>query len=286
MKKRFVTHGYAEQHIRAAFLLNVLFTIIVFGGGIITGSQSVMTESVHNLGCTLSLGIAWFMQIMSGRAPSDTYNFGYSRHAIIGALINGAVIIAGSLVMLLHAFRSLSNSAHVDVHAGGMFLLAVAGIVFKGTSMLLTRKAHGANEKMVSLHMLSDTMSWIAVLVVSGVMLFADVPQLDAILSILIAIFILYGAVRGLWNALRVLLDACPIWIDRGVVRDKLSAVDGIDSVDQLIVWSQDGEKVSCIARLVVAAGVSIDVAREQAAEILTSVGIDTPYFDIKTNNP
>src|SRR5574344_1067634 len=213
-------HQSSAHNILIAFFLNLTFTVIAVAGGLITGSNAILSESVHNLGCTLSLGLAWVFQRMAAKPATDNYPFGYRRFALMGALINATVITTGSILMLVESLGGLSEHEHGKVMANGMFWIALAGIFFKGIAVLQTR-GKGANERMVSLHLLSDMMGWVAVLIVSIVLLFVDIPKLDSILSVLISVYILINVIRGLCDVFSVLMERRPKQVDTAVLRNE-----------------------------------------------------------------
>jgi cobalt-zinc-cadmium efflux system protein len=93
----------SSQRIVWAFVLNVGFTIIEFVGGLLTNSTAIMADAVHDLGDSLSIGTAWVLSLLSKKKASSSFTYGYKRLSLIGALINGIVLIAGSVWVLLQA---------------------------------------------------------------------------------------------------------------------------------------------------------------------------------------
>ena len=93
----------SSKRIGWAFILNVSFTLIEFVGGILTNSTAIMADAVHDLGDSLSIGSAWVLNRMAQRGADSSFTYGYKRFSLLGALINGLVLIAGSVWVLAQA---------------------------------------------------------------------------------------------------------------------------------------------------------------------------------------
>ena len=177
----------AEGNIKVAFFANLLFTAIELIGGCITNSMSIVSDSIHDLGCTLMLGLSWILERKD--------------KVIIGAILNAVILSISSFIVIYECIGRIANPEAVS--AKGMFWVALLGIVFKGFAVWKTHKNHDVNEHMVSLHLLNDCLGWIIVLINSIVLMKIDVPWLDSVLSIVITLFILYSVVYNLFVALK-----------------------------------------------------------------------------------
>ena len=186
-------HGHHHQHdtknISTAFFLNLAFTIIEIIGGLMTNSVAIMSDALHDLGDSLSLGLAWYFQKVAKKGRDKTFSYGYKRFSVLGAMINAIVLVVGSVFILQETIPRLWQPETPNVQ--GMFWLAILGIVVNGAAVLKLQKGTSLNEKVISLHLLEDVLGWAAVLVGSVLMYFFDLPIIDPLLSIGIAIFIL-----------------------------------------------------------------------------------------------
>ena len=111
-------------------MLNVCFTVIEFIGGWLTNSTAIMADAVHDLGDSLSIGLAWLLNKLGDKHPDRAFTYGYHRFSLLGALINGAVLVAGSLWVLTEAIPRLTNPEMPN--AQGMLWLAILGVVVNG----------------------------------------------------------------------------------------------------------------------------------------------------------
>ena len=237
------SHTPAHQNTRSilfAFFLNLIFTLIEITGGIWTNSVAILSDALHDLGDSLSLGLAWYLEKYSQKGKDKKYSYGYRRFSMLGALVNTIVLIVGSLIILSEAIPRIIRPEQAD--AKGMALLAVGGILVNGIAALRVSKSKSLNARMVAWHLFEDLLGWIAVLVVSIVLLFRAIYILDPILSVLITIYVLYNVVCNLKKTLVLFMQAVPEGIDVSALEVKILAIDKVRSIHHLHVWSLDGE--------------------------------------------
>ncbi|MEP2775396.1 MAG: cation diffusion facilitator family transporter [Luteolibacter sp.] len=241
-------HG-SEGNLKVAFFLNLGFTILEIFGGLWTNSIAILTDALHDVGDTASLGLAWYFERPSekGRTPKHTY--GYKRFRLLGGLITGLVLIAGLSFILWKAVNRLINPE--PVNAPGMIALAVVGIAVNGYAVIRTREGSSLTEKVVSWHLLEDTLGWGAVLIGAGAMAIWDVPIIDPILSIGISLFVLWNVGRNLKKVMIVFLQTTPDSFDAGKFEETILGFPGVTGVHHVHVWSLDGESHVLTAHVV-----------------------------------
>jgi len=234
-----------------AFFLNLSFTIIEIIGGILTGSIAIISDAIHDLGDSISLGMSWYLERKASRKPSDKYTFGYKRLSLMGSLLNAAVLIFGSLYVLIEAGKRLFEP--VSPNSQGMFWLAILGIAVNGYAAYRIKKGEsGMNQKMLSWHLLEDLLGWIAVLVVSIIMQFKEIPILDPLLSIGITLFVLYHVIKNLKKTLVILMDAVPQEVNLKDMKDQFLNLEYVMDIHNLHYWSLDGKSSAFSTHLVV----------------------------------
>lgn len=240
MKHHHLHSASTGNNILAAFFINLTFTVVSLVGGWLTNSMAIISDSIHDLGCTVSIALAWAFERVAGHKPTSRFTFGYRRFTLLGAFVNAFILLSGASVVLYESFGRLAAPEEVD--AGGMMWFALAAIAFKGLAVWRTWRGTSVNQRMVSLHLLGDCLGWVAVLVASCVMMFIDIPMLDPILSVCISLYILYNVVRNLVIAFRIVLEGVPASVAYDVLRSEVEALDGVTTVQHLRVWSMDNE--------------------------------------------
>lgn len=211
--------------------------------------MAILSDAVHDLGDSLSLGLAWYFQNLSSKGRDSHFSYGYGRFSLLGALINVCVLLVGSVIILWQTIPRLMAPEAVDTK--GMMILAVIGVVFNGLAVYRMREGRSLNERVVSLHLMEDVLGWVAILIGAVIMYFFDLPIIDPILSLLIMGYILFNVFRNLKRAMSTFLQDIPPDVSMEEIANILSAHDEVDSVHDLHIWSLDGEHHVLTAHLV-----------------------------------
>jgi cobalt-zinc-cadmium efflux system protein len=247
----------AGKNLAIAFFLNLLFCVFELIGGLLTNSIAILSDALHDLGDSFSLGLAWYFQKVSKRKPNARYTYGYKRLTTLSALLNSIVLLTGSGFVLYFSIQRLFHP--VQSNAQGMLVLAIFGVLVNGAAVLRLRKGGSLNERVVSLHMMEDVLGWIAVLIASVVMIFVNVPVLDSILSIGISTYILFNVYKNLMRILPVILQGKPADLDDEHLRKSLLSLPEVKELHDLHIWSLDGDYLVLTVHLVVEESVKID---------------------------
>ena len=221
-------HHSSNKNLKIAFFLNLGFTIFEIIGGLYVNSIAIISDAIHDLGDSLSLGTAWYLDQKSKKGSDQKFSFGYARFSLLGALINSIVLILGSIFVIKEAVERLL--APEQTNAQGMFLFALVGITVNGYAAWKMSGGKSLNEKVVSWHLLEDVLGWVAILVASIVLLFFDVPFLDPALSIAITLYVLWNVIKRLKETLFLFLQGIPNDIHLQEIEEKLLNITYVDS--------------------------------------------------------
>ncbi len=241
-------HDISSERIGVVFFLNFFFTIIEFVGGMLTNSTAIMADAVHDLGDTLSIGMAWYLNRLSKKNSNDEFTYGYYRFSLIGALINGMVLITGSVWVLSEAIPKILEPQMP--HAQGMFWLAILGVTVNGYAAWKISKGKTLNERILNWHLMEDVLGWVSVLIVSILLLFFDWPILDPLLSIVFTLFILMNVVKTTCQTIKIFMQSVPDDKMLDDIRNRLASLQHVNAVHHLHLWSLDGEKHVLTAHL------------------------------------
>ncbi|MDW3212159.1 MAG: cation diffusion facilitator family transporter [Reichenbachiella sp.] len=234
------SHHHSGGNVKVAFFLNLSFTIIEIIGGLYTNSLAILSDALHDLGDSLSLGLSWYFQRLSKKGRTKAFSYGYKRFSLLGAIINSVVLLVGSIFILTKAIPELFNPGETD--AQGMLYLAILGIVVNGAAVFKLRKGESLNEKVVSLHLLEDVLGWVAVLIGSIIMMYTDAPFIDPLLSVLISLFVLHNVFKNLRKSMLVILQGIPREVSIGDIREKLKNIPAVMDIHDCHIWSMDGQ--------------------------------------------
>ena len=229
----------AADDLRLAFFLNLGFTVVEIAGGFWTNSVAILSDAVHDLGDSLSLGSAWYLDRVAQRGSDKRFSYGYLRFSLLGAWTNITVLLAGSIFLLSEAIPRLLRPE--PTNARGMLAFALVGVAINGAAAFRLRGHRSLNAQVAAWHFLEDVLGWVAVLIVAVTLLFVDLPVLDPALAILITGYILYNIVRHLRRTLLLFMQAVPEEIDLGHLEQRLSSLPHVYSTHHTHVWSMDG---------------------------------------------
>ena len=229
----------SSKNLKFAFFLNAAFTIFEIICGFYVNSVAIISDAVHDLGDTLSLGTSWYLQNKSRQGRNDKFSFGYKRFSLLGALINSLVLVGGSVYVITEAINRLVEPEYSD--AGGMLVFALVGVAVNGIAAWKLSKGTSMNEKVVSWHLLEDVLGWVAVLIVAIILHFYNTPYLDPALSLLITMYILYNVFQRLKETLFIFLQGVPREINLEEIEAKLQSIPHVSSLHHMHVWSLEG---------------------------------------------
>ena len=239
------SHSHAENRslstLQLAFFLNAGFTLVEIVGGFLTGSVAILADAVHDLGDSLALGLAWWLESLSKRKGADSnFTYGYGRLSLLAALVNALILTAGSTLILFHSIPRFFTPQ--PPQAAGMIVLAVFGLIVNGYAAWRTSKGATMNEGVVSWHLLEDVLGWLAVLIGGVIILFTKWWWIDPLLAIGIAAFVFFNIIRKLWKIARLFLQVVPEAIDVEAIRGAIEELDAVAGTHHFHVWSVDGE--------------------------------------------
>lgn len=260
------SHGGSVGRMKLAFVLNLSFAVVELIGGWLTNSVAIMSGALHDFGDAIAMVIAIVMEKVSHRESDQSFSYGYRRFSTLGAVITGMILMVGSLLILVRAAPRLLSPE--QPHENGMIALAVLGLAVNGYGAIKVSKGASLNEKMLMWHMIEDVLSWVLVLLGAVAMKFVQLPQLDAGMAIILALWILYNVFRNLQEAMKVFLMASPAGFDIEKIREEIKKIPLVQDIHHAHLWSLDGQNHILTAHLVLTA----EVTHIQIEEVKASV--------------
>ena len=280
-------HNDSISNIRLAFFLNLFFSIFELIGGILSNSVSIFSDAIHDIGDSLSIGIPNLLEKFSKKKPNTKYTYGYLRYSLIGALFTSVMLLLGAIIVLYRSIPLLFEPTVVNHNL--MILFSIIGTIVNGIAAYKTSKSHNKNEKAISLHMIEDVLGWLGVLIGSIIIRFTGWTIIDPILSILIAIYILYHVYENLRDIFYIFMDKVPsdINIDNlGKSINKKFSV--IKEIHHIHIWSIDGINNYMTAHVLLNKSISEDeiiTLKKQLKEFLLESNIQHSTIEIEYHN-
>jgi cobalt-zinc-cadmium efflux system protein len=228
----------AERRLWVALGVSLVIVSVEVVGGIVGRSLALLGDSAHLLTDVLTVGIAILTLRLGRMRHTPRRTFGYHRAEIFAALINGSTLIAVALVIIYQAFVRLQQPPTVQ----GPLVLTVAVIGLIGnlaiTGLLAPNRKTSLNVRGAFLHALGDTVSSVAVIISSFIVILTGYNGIDPLIAALIGVLIIrsaYGLVRDSTN---ILLEATPKQFELGKIAEVIRRVDGVKGVHDLHVWT------------------------------------------------
>ncbi len=261
----------ATSRIRLVFVLNLGFAAIEVVGGLLVGSVAIVADAIHDLGDSASLGLALILQKYSEKGADRHFSYGYRRVSTVSALITGAVLLGGSVYIVVESIQRLGERQ--DPHGAAMFGLALFGLAVNGYAAWKLSIGATQNERMLTWHLLEDVLGWAAVLVGSVLILIFDWGWVDPVLAIGIALFMVWNVVRNFAETGRLLLQRVPANLDLAELEAELTALDGVLGVHDAHAWSLDGERHVFTCHVVIAQGASSHEIKSAVRDLVMQRG-------------
>lgn len=270
-----------EKNILIAFIMNLSFSIFEFIGGTLTNSVAIISDSIHDIGDAISIGISYFLEKKSKKQPDENYTYGYARYSVIGSVITTLILLFGSIMVICNAANRIANP--VEINYNGMILFAVIGTIVNLGAAYFTKEGDSLNQKAVNLHMLEDVLGWIVVLIGAVVMRFTDISILDPIMSILVALFILFNAIKNLKEAMDIFLEKTLHNISVEEIREHVLEIEGVLGVHHIHIWSMDGH--NNYASMHIVAEMDTQIVKAKIREELKEHGVGHVTLEIESKD-
>jgi cobalt-zinc-cadmium efflux system protein len=236
----------------------LLFALILTGtialaeavGGYLTNSLALMSDAGHMLTDVSALALSLLALWFAGKPANLKKTYGYYRMEILSALLNGVLLLGITIVILIEAWQRFREPA--PVRLGPMALVALVGLVANLGALGFLHQTHSMNVRGAFLHVLGDALSSVGVLIGAGIMAMTGWYVVDPIISVVISVVIVVGALRLVRDAVDVLLEAVPAHVDLEAVKELMLRVPGVSAVHDLHVWTISSGLYALSAHLVV----------------------------------
>jgi len=238
------------KNLIVSILLNLLITIAQIIGGIFSGSLALISDALHNFSDVLSLVFSLVAHKLSRRKASIDQTFGFKRAELIAAFTNAATLIIVAFILI---YGAVERFFHPHPIASDLVIwLALLGIIVNGVSVLFLKNDadHNLNMKSAYLHLLTDMMASVAVLVGGLLMKFYSWFWVDSVMTILIAIYLIVVGADLLLKSTKMLMLFTPENIDIKEIVREVHKIPGIRKLHHIHVWHLNEEELHLEAHL------------------------------------
>ncbi|WP_313805863.1 cation diffusion facilitator family transporter [Flavobacterium sp.] len=243
-------HNVEGKNLVISILLNVLITLAQVVGGIISGSLALISDALHNFSDVLSLVFSYVAHKLSRRKASISQTFGYKRAELIAAFVNAFTLVLVAIYLIYEAVLRFFEPT--EIASGIVIWLALLGIVANGISVLLLKKDadHNLNMKSAYLHLLTDMMASVAVLVGGLLMKFFQIYWIDSVMTLIIAVYLIVVGIDLLIKSTKMLMLFTPEHIDIKEIVREVHKIPGVNKLHHIHVWHLNEEELHLEAHL------------------------------------
>lgn len=262
------SHGVEGKNLLFSIVLNLIITLAQVVGGIISGSLALISDALHNFSDVLSLVFSYIANRLAKREASVNQTFGYKRAELIAAFVNAMTLIIVALLLIYEAIVRFFNP---QIIASNLVIwLSILGIVVNGLSVLMLKKDADKNLNMKSayLHLFTDMLASVAVLVGGLLMKYYQWFWVDSVMTLLIAIYLLFVGFDLLKKSTQILMLFTPSHIDIKEIITEVHKIEGADKLHHIHVWYLNEEELHLEAHL----DCSEDIKMSEFNEILHQI--------------
>jgi cobalt-zinc-cadmium efflux system protein len=238
------------KNLLIAILLNILITLGQIIGGFISGSLALLSDALHNASDVISLLISYFAHRLARRQASPNKTFGYKRAEIIAAFVNSASLIIVAVFLVKEAIERFLDPQ--EISSGIVIVLSLLGILANGFSVWLLKRdsERNMNLKSAYLHLLTDMMASVAVLLGGILMYFYQLYWIDPLLTIIIALYLVYMGFDLLKSSTRVLMLFTPDSIQVKEIVQSITDMEAVKNVHHVHIWQLNEDEVHLEAHI------------------------------------
>lgn len=261
-------HQLQGKKLFISIILNLVITLAQIIGGFIANSLSLLSDALHNFSDVLSLLISWFAHNLSNKPADNKKTFGYKRAEIMAAFINAASLLAVSFFLIKEAIDRFNNPANVK--AEWIIGLGLASILINGISVLILSKdaKKSLNIRSAYLHLFTDMLTSIAVVIGGLLMYFFSVNWIDPLLSMLIAVYLIISSWKLLNDAIKILMLFTPTELNIDDIRHEVLKFEAIKNMHHVHVWALNDNQTHLEAHLSFSENISLQETTLLCTEI------------------
>ncbi len=232
-------HDLQGRSLVITIFLNIAITVAQVFGAIISHSLSLLSDALHNFSDVMALLISYIANKLSKRKYTKDKSFGYKRAEIIAAFINAATLLALSVYLIVESIERFVAGNQAMVNGTVVAILAGFSILANGISVLVVKKhsEHSMNMRSAYLHLFSDMLSSVAVLLAGLAMKYWGVTWIDSALSIAIAVYLIVSAWSLFVKTVRVLMQFTPSGLDITEIASYVEQREEVNNLHHVHVW-------------------------------------------------
>jgi cobalt-zinc-cadmium efflux system protein len=239
-----------DRNLMVSIVLNILITAAQVVGGLVSGSLALLSDALHNFSDVISLVVSYIASKLSKQKASINRTFGYKRAEILAAFINASTLVIVAIILIIEAIKRFNNPETIESNL--VIWLSLIAIVGNGFSVLLLKKdaKNNINMRSAYLHLLTDMLASVAVLIGGLLMKYYQMFWVDSVLTFLIAVYLIFVGFDLLLKSTKILMLFTPEHIDIKAIVRTVNKLPKVNRLHHIHIWYLNDDELHLEAHL------------------------------------
>ena len=249
------THNHShtnmkDRNLLISILLNIVITTAQIVGGLISGSLALLSDALHNFSDVLSLVVSYVASKLSKKKASLNRTFGFKRAEILAAFVNASTLVIVAIILIKEAIHRFKDPQTIESNL--VIWLSLIAIIANGLSVILLKKDSGNNINIRSayLHLLTDMLASVAVLIGGILMKYYQIYWVDSALTLAIAVYLIWVGYDLLKTSTKMLMLFTPEHVDLKEVVREVNKIEKVKKLHHVHIWNLSDNELHLEAHL------------------------------------
>ena len=288
MDSNHMNHHFREENLIITMVLNFIITLVEVIGGLLSGSLSLLSDALHNFSDGISIMVSFIALRLSKRENTLKNTFGYKRAEILAALFNSSFLIIISFFLFKEAYLRLQNPQNIESKI--MITVAFVGLVANTISVFLLKSGSkdNMNIKSAYVHLFSDSLSSVAVIIGGIFIYYFNLTIVDPILTFIIGAYVLKEGFEILKQSINILMEKTPVQINILKIKEVVEKIPEVDNLHHVHIWQVNDKEFLFEGHIDVKENINLTKAEELRSNInsilFNEFGINHTTLQIEYN--
>lgn len=288
MDSNHMNHHFREENLIITMVLNFMITLVEVIGGLLSGSLSLLSDALHNFSDGISVMVSFIALRLSKRDNTLKNTFGYKRAEILAALFNSSFLIIIYFFLFKEAYLRIQHPQNIESKI--MITVALVGLIANTISVFLlkTGSKDNMNIKSAYIHLFSDSLSSVAVIIGGIFIYYFNLTIVDPILTFIIGAYVLKEGFEILKKSASILMEKTPVQINILKIKEVVEKIPEVDNLHHVHIWQVNDKEFLFEGHIDVKENINLSKAEELRSNIssilFNEFGINHTTIQIEYN--
>jgi len=288
MDSNHMNHHFREENLIITMVLNFIITLVEVIGGLLSGSLSLLSDALHNFSDGISVMVSFIALRLSKRENTLKNTFGYKRAEILAALFNSSFLIIIYFFLFKEAYLRIQHPQNIESKI--MVTVALIGLIANTISVFLLKSGSkdNMNIKSAYIHLFSDSLSSVAVIIGGIFIYYFNLTIVDPILTFIIGAYVLKEGFDILKKSASILMEKTPVQINILKIKEVVEKIPEVDNLHHVHIWQVNDKEFLFEGHIDVKEDINLSKAEELRSNIssilFNEFGINHTTIQIEYN--